>query len=395
MGLSKTQSKVARPSPLIPYALAGAAILVLASGALFYYASQTARGPERGTVYTVTVVDGRCDPADFTVPAGRTTFDIHNASARPIEWEILDGVYVLEERENIAPGFHSLLTARLQPGRYEITCGLLSSPRGTLTVTPSAQSEAERIQPPLAAFVGPISEYKVFLVTQSTALVAATENLAEVIASEDLEGARQAWRDARLPYKRMESVTNRVADLETAIDPLPDYLEAREADPAFTGFHRIEYGLFGQNSLEGLAPLAEQLLADVTELKARLRSLKLTPEDLAGNAGREAARLSEGQIAAGDNRWSFHDLPELAADLEGIEKGVGLVLPLVAGANPEAAKRVTDDLAAAHAALDALKLDTAWPGYDAVDAGARDALAAAFRALSESISALNPAIGLG
>ena len=395
MPSSEKDVRTATPSSLMPFALAGSALLVLAAAGLFYYASQTATGPERGDTHEVAVADGTCDPADLTVPAGRNTFDIHNASDRPIEWEILDGVYVVEERENIAPGFHSLLTAKLRPGSYEITCGLLSSPRGTLTVVPSEQSEADRIQPPLTAFVGPLSEYKVFLIGQSTALVNATQKLSDAIAAGDLDEARAAWHAARLPYKRMEAVSNRIADLENAIDPLSDYLEGREKDAGFTGFHRIEYGLFGENSLDGLAPVAATLLANVTELKTRLREVKLLPQDLADSAQREAARLSEGQITSGENRWSFSDLSEIEANLDGMEKSITLILPLVADADPGIAQRARDDLAAARSALATLKAGSAYPAYDEIDGEARGALSSAFANLASALAALNPAIGLG
>src|SRR5690606_36648366 len=212
------------------------------------------------------VGDRTCDPADFTLPAGRATFEIHNASSRPIEWEILDGVMVVEERENIAPGFHSLLTAKLKPGSYEITCGLLSNPRGTLTVTPSAQSEAERARPPITAFIGPLWEYKVYLAAQSGLLVKAAGRLEEAIRAGDVEAAKAAWLAARLPYKRIEAVTGRIAELENAIDPLPGYLEKREQDPAFTGFHRLEYGLWGEGTAGGLAPVAQRLSGYVAAL---------------------------------------------------------------------------------------------------------------------------------
>ena len=45
----------------------------------------------------VTVTDETCEPAELTVPAGKATFRIHNASERPLEWEILDGVMVVAE----------------------------------------------------------------------------------------------------------------------------------------------------------------------------------------------------------------------------------------------------------------------------------------------------------
>ncbi|MDA4832745.1 cupredoxin domain-containing protein, partial [Enterobacter hormaechei] len=86
-------------------------------------------------------------------------FNIVNKSDRALEWEILDGVMVLEERENIVPGFTQTFTAKLNPGTYQITCGLLNNPRGTLTVTPSAEADAAAARPALVAFVGPLAEY--------------------------------------------------------------------------------------------------------------------------------------------------------------------------------------------------------------------------------------------
>lgn len=383
------------PSRLMPLAVAGSALLAAASAVAFYYATQTASGPERGDVYKVVVGDRTCDPADFTLPAGRATFEIHNASSRPIEWEILDGVMVVEERENIAPGFHSLLTAKLKPGTYEITCGLLSNPRGALVVTPSPESEAERARPPITAFIGPLSEYKVYLATQSNALVKETQRLEAAVRAGDVEAAKAAWLAARLPYKRIEAVTGRIADLENAIDPVSDYLEKREQDPAFTGFHRIEYGLWGQGADEGLVPLAEKLAADVGALKDRLKALKLQPEDLAGTAERQARRLGEGQVRDGENRWAFSDLAELQANLDGMEKSALLLRPLVTDAAPDVAAAIDRQFEAARAALAEFGTGETYPSYETVGTEARDRLAAAFRALAEAISALNPAIGLG
>jgi iron uptake system component EfeO len=378
----------------MPLALAGAGLLVAAGAGLFYYATQIATGPERGEVHKVVVGHKTCEPADFTVPAGRVTFEIHNASDRPIEWEILDGVMVVEERENIAPGFHSLMTAKLKPGTFAITCGLLSNPRGRLTVTPSAASEGERIAPPVTAFIGPLSEFKVYLVTQSGALVDAAGALATAIRSGDIEAAKTAWLAARAPYKRMEAVAGRIADLENVIDPLSDYLEKREEDPAFTGFHRIEYGLWQKNATEDLAPVAERLLADVTALKARLREMKLAPEDLAGAAARQAERLATGQIAAGEDRWSGADLAGIAASLEGIAKGAGLLVPLVADAAPEVSTRYEESLAAVRALLGHYATADGYLPYDDLDGQAREKLATGFAALGEAIAAMNPAIGL-
>jgi iron uptake system component EfeO len=89
----------------------------------------------------VTVTDKGCEPNALKVPPGKTLFKIRNASKRAIEWEILQGFMVVEERENIIPGFVQNLTATLQPGDYGMTCGLLSNPKGTLKVDAAAEAK--------------------------------------------------------------------------------------------------------------------------------------------------------------------------------------------------------------------------------------------------------------
>lgn len=380
----------ALPPRFMPFAVAGAAVLAIAGGALFYYASKTAKGPEKGALYQVTVNATGCEPNALTVPAGRTTFEIINASDRTLEWEILDGVMVLEERENIAPGFRASLTAKLNPGTFEIACGLLSNPRGTLTVTPSAASEAEKAKPPLKAFIGPLSEFRVYIALQSASFLKETEKLATAIHAGDVAAARDAYVAARLPYKRIEGISGRIADLENRIDAVADYFEKREEDTGFSGFHRIEYGLFAKGSTDGLVPVADALIADVTALKARLKELKLAPEDLTANAVRQARRLAEDTVPRGDNRYGHTDITEFSANLDGMEKSVSLLYPLVEAAKPETAKEVQGGFADLRATLSTLGNAS----YESISPEARKDLAARFANLAERIEKINSAIGL-
>lgn len=69
----------------------------------------------------ITVNDKQCEPMQLTVPAGKTQFVVHNTSQKNVEWEILKGVMVVEERENIAPGFTQKMTANLDAGEYDLS----------------------------------------------------------------------------------------------------------------------------------------------------------------------------------------------------------------------------------------------------------------------------------
>jgi iron uptake system component EfeO len=378
-------------SRLVSFALIGAAVLVLAGGGAFYFASQKAVRPVEAGAIAVRVGAKACEPMDLTVPAGRSVFEIENASDRPIEWEILDGVMVVEERENIAPGFKSQLAARLKPGTYDITCGLLSNPRGKLTVTASAHSEAEKAKPPLKAFIGPLSEYKVYLALQSGQMVRATGALATAVKAGDLAAARAAYAEARTAYRHVEAVSGRIADIENAIDPVAAYLAGREQDPAFIGFHRIEFGLWKEGATEGLGPIADRLAADAATLRDRLKAQKFEPADLTGFAAREARRLAEGPVISGDNLYAGDDLGEFAAAVDGLDKPVSLLLPLVTEASPDTAKAVTDAFAATRSEI---AKDAGAATYADVPADARQALAASFNALADAIDRINPALGL-
>ncbi len=372
--------------------MAGAVVLMLAGGGAFWYAAQRNAASTAGQAADMVVRVGasECRPNEITVPGGRRSFEIVNESDRPIEWEILDGVMVVAERENIAPGFRQILTVQLAPGSYEITCGLLSNPRGTLEVTPSDEAQAAASEVTLKKFLGPLSEYRVYLVTQGRRAVSGAEALRDAIAAGDLEAARAAWLAARAPYRRIEALAMRFSDLENAIDPNAAYLAGREQDPAFTGYHRLEYGLFAQGSLDGLAPLADRLVSDLEALAARLAEARPDPQLLTDLPAALAGQLAQGQIPAGENLYSGSDPADLRASLEGLQKLVGLLHPLLAGADPALDAELGEAMQRVEAALAGLTA----ADYREVPQAERDRLAEAMAGLQAPLEKLPAVIGL-
>jgi iron uptake system EfeUOB component EfeO/EfeM len=235
--------------------------------------------------------------------------------------------------------------------------------------------------------------YQVYLSRRSNELAAATATLSERVAAGDVEGAKAAWLAARQPWRQLAPVTGRIADLVNSMDPLAEYLAQREADPAFIGFHRIEYALWSEGTTEGLAPVAAELATAAATVKDRVKQAKPGPADLAGNAASLAARVAD-QAAASQTPYSHSDLAEYSADLDGITKSAIVVEPLVREANPATADALTSALDAARATLDGLKLDGAFPSYDTVDDAGRKKISEAFARVADAAGALNPAIGL-
>ncbi|MGO1298177.1 MAG: cupredoxin domain-containing protein [Vibrio sp.] len=113
----------------------------------------------------LSVTDKQCEPMALNVPAGKVQFIIKNNSMRALEWEILNGVMVVAERENIAPGFYQKMTVNLEPGEYQTTCGLLTNPHGSLTVSGAHDYHVKAQDLVLIA-----AEYKFYMIVKTRQL---------------------------------------------------------------------------------------------------------------------------------------------------------------------------------------------------------------------------------
>ncbi|MGY2261560.1 iron uptake system protein EfeO [Pseudomonas sp. SDO55104_S430] len=388
----------ASPLRALRWAVAGSVVVMIAAGGLFYYASKMAASRRQANhdEVVVTIQSHNCEPNALTVPAGRASFRIVNRSDRAVEWEILDGVLVIEERENIAPGLSQVINANLQPGDYTITCGLLSNPRGTLHVTPTAASDAAaRARPSMVAFVGPLSEFRVYLSSQSTALIKAVSALEQAIESGDLNQAQTLYAPARAAYQRIAPAAQRLAELDNAINARADYFEKREQDPAFVGFHRLEYALFQQRNLDGLTPIAQRLSSDATTLKQQLLAQTLPPEQLVSIVVRNLNTLADVRASSGEEeRYSHTDLNGFAGNLDAARKVVELLRPLLGKSAADLLPKIDSALTAFDAQLNTFKLKDGYASYDSVSADLRKQIADKAKALAGALDAIDPALGL-
>ena len=384
--------------PALRWALAGSVLLMVAAGGLFWYASNMAAAKRQHNhdEIVVNIHPHSCEPNALTVPAGRASFRIVNRSERAVEWEILDGVLVVEERENIAPGLSQVINANLQPGDYAITCGLLSNPRGTLHVTPTAASDAAaKAKPSMVAFVGPLSEFRVYLAVQGSALIKAATALNQAIASGDLAQAQALYLPARAAYQRLAPAAQRLAELDNQINARADYFEKREQDPAFVGFHRLEYALFQQRNLDDVMPIAQRLLADVTTLKQQLLAQSLPPEQLVGIVVRNLNSLAEVRAGSGEEeRYSHSDLNGFAANAQTARKVVDLLRPMLSKSSADVLANVDQAMSDFDNQLNAFKSADGYVSYDAVTAAQRQQIAAKAKALATALDGIDPALGL-
>ena len=341
----------------------------------------------------VTVTDKQCEPMNLTVNAGKTQFVILNHSQKALEWEILKGVMVVEERENIAPGFSQKLTANLQPGEYEMTCGLLTNPKGKLVVKGEATADAAKGDA-LLSLGEAITAYKAYVVGETAQLVSGTKAFTDAVKAGDIEKAKALYAPTRQHYERIEPIAELFSDLDGSIDAREDDYEQKAADPKFTGFHRLEKALFGDNSVKGMESYADKLNHDVLELQTRINELAFPPSKVVGGAAGLIEEVAASKISGEEDRYSHTDLWDFQANIEGAQKIVDLLRPQLQKENSALLTKVDANFKKVNTILAKYRTKTGFETYDKLTDADRNALKGPITTLAEDLAQLRGVLGL-
>ncbi len=379
-----TRSKLAR--------FGGAAFLVLPATVGGQALGQANANPVGPGAILITLTDAGCDPAKVDTVAGKNIFNIKNESTHAVEWEILKDVMVVDERENILPGFALTLTTTLDAGDYAMTCGLRSNPKGILTVAATNEAPAK---PSPMDLVGPIAEYKVYVKGEVDTLVNETKKLTDAVKAGKLAEALKLYAPAHQHYERIEPIAELFNDLDGSMDSREDDFEKKAEDPKFLGFHRLEKGLFIERSTAGLTPIADKLIADALDLQKRIDGLTIAPKDLVGGAADLIEEVASKKIAGEEDRYSRTDLWDFQANVDGAQKIVALLNPLIVKQDPNLSARLRDNFSKVDALLAKYRMkDGGFESYEKLSDHDRIALKAPVTTLAEDLSALKGALGV-
>jgi iron uptake system component EfeO len=297
------------------------AVIVVALGVVYVTMRPNKAPSAAGGTIAVAVSDKTCTPDTLVVPAGAPEFQIHNTSEHAIEWEILNGVMVVAERENIAPGFTVAVTPRLEPGSYQMTCGLLSNPRGTLTVIAAdGSTKALPKAPTLVDLVGPTAEYRVFAIQSSRQLANAAALAAKALKAGDTATART----------QLDAASAALGKLGPVI-----HLFQQDAGPLTSGPTSIASLA---KSLDGAS--AEAAAKSAATLSNTVSGTTAAPREIVAGAGGIVTALAADPGNA-----------EAASRIAGVRKIVDLFHPLTERADKALAGKIDADLGLVEANL--------------------------------------------
>ncbi|NQX63215.1 EfeM/EfeO family lipoprotein [Paenibacillus qinlingensis] len=175
-----------------------------------------------------------------------------------------------------------------------------------------------------AALKDAAKAYNKYVQDQGNQLVTLLDQLNTAVKSGDMKKATEAYGLARMPYERIEPIIETFSELDGVMDARVDDFK-NEKDPAFTGYHRIEYLLFVKKNIKDAEPFAARLLEDGKKMQQAIAATTIAPTDFIAGVGELMEEAQSSKITGEEERWSGATVPVIRANVEGAQAIYDLV----------------------------------------------------------------------
>ncbi|SEG57668.1 high-affinity iron transporter [Actinacidiphila yanglinensis] len=334
-----------------------------------------ASGGKKAAASTVSVSGADCGKG-FTAPRpGRQTFRMHNTGTKASEVYLIDPASnaVYGEIEGLAPGTTRDLVATVGSGAYAWRCVPTGGKAVTsATVRVSGGGSAKPVLPLTASELEPaLAEYRSYVDAGLDKLRTQTARLTADLTAGDLRAARTDWLTAHLTYSSLGAAYGTFADFDAKINGRKDGLPGGVTDPGFTGFHRIEYGLWHGQSAATLRPLADRLMKDVTGLRKAFPTQPFDPSDLPLRSHEILENTLQFELTGDTDQGSGSNLATADANLAGTRELLDVLRPLITRRAPQQLTVIDADIARLQGLLDAAHRGATWTPVERLDVPAR------------------------
>jgi high-affinity iron transporter len=170
--------------------------------------------------------------------------------------------------------------------------------------------------------------YRQYLDDQIPVLVSDADSLESDIQADDLSAAKTDWLTAHLDYERLGAAYGTFGDLDGEINGSAAGLPDGASDPDFTGFLRLEYGLWHGQSAAELLPIATQLSTDTDKLENQFTGPEATtvsPLDIPLRAHEILENTLQKVLTGRSDEGSQTELDTLAANVAGTQEVIDVV----------------------------------------------------------------------
>jgi iron uptake system component EfeO len=329
---------------LLGLAAGAAALCLLSACSAVSSSSGSAPAVAAASGIPITVSANACGTRWRSPSAGLQTFAIRNVSADPIDVALTNsqtgGVYA--EIEALGPATTRPMQVQVGSGSYAFQCDSASGAptTGPVTVVPGHVPDGQAIVPPdVADMLKAVTSDRTYVTSGLATVARQTGMLAAEIEAGNLSAARGTWLTAHLSYERLGSAYGMFGNYDDVIDGDPDGLPDGVNDPGFTGFYRIEYGLWHGQSAAQLTGPAQRLGHDVQALRTAYPGMALYPQAALGDLALRTHEILEHairfQLSGADDYGSGSTLATVDANLDATRAQLAMLAPLLQSRYPQ------------------------------------------------------------
>ena len=255
---------------------------------------------------------------------------------------------VYGELDALGPGITRTMTAVIPPGRYRVQCtyaenASVVSP--TAVVTGPAVSDAHPYLPVTFYEMQPsVATYRSDVSAGLAVLASDTDRLQSLADAGQLTQAKGAWLVAHLDYERLGAAYDTFGNFNDEIDGRPNGLPLGRNDPGWTGFLRLEYALWSNQSPATIAQVANTLDSDVHGLVAAFPDQTVMANDLSLRTHEILENTLQFQLTGESDEGSHTNLATALANVQGTEMTLTAIAPLLSQRDPTLLASATADL---------------------------------------------------
>ncbi|WP_329563228.1 iron uptake transporter permease EfeU [Kitasatospora sp. NBC_01266] len=347
--------------------------------------------PAAAATVSVSESKDQCGKGFSAPQPGQQTFQMHNTGSKTSEVYLVNPSTnaVYGEVEGLAPGTTRPLTATVGSGDLAWRCVPTGGdPVTSATVHVSGGQQVAAVLPVSEDDLkGPLDQYKTYVGAGLATLLTQTQQLQADVHNGDLNAAKADWLTAHLQYNSLGAAYGTFADFDQKINGRADGLPDGVNDKDFSGFHRLEYGLWHGQSAADLTPVADQLVSDVDGLGKAFPTQDFDPTDLPLRTHEILENTLQFELTGDTDEGSGSNLATAQANLAGTRELLTVLQPLIQARSPQLLATVNGDLQRVADLLNgAHHADGSWTPVEQLDPGTRAQLNGATGQLLEDLS---------
>jgi iron uptake system component EfeO len=309
------------------------AVSVTTAAALAGCSSNGARSSD-----LITMTSNACGGAWRPPAPGWHTFEVRNDNAVGGEVDLIDprtgGIYA--EIVGFGQQTTTPITLNVGSGQYAFRCLYQDTdPMTGPTVTVAGHVAGAPASLPVTYndLIPAAKAYQNYVEAGLKTLNGEATTLASDVASGDLAKARADWLPAHLEYESLGAAYDAFGPYDNEIDGRADALGV--SSPKWTGFYRLEYGLWHGQSAAVLKPVSAKLRADVAALLSSWPSQEIQLIDIGLRTHEILENALQYQLTGHDDYGSGTTLATTLANVRGTFELLSLLHPLLATRYPE------------------------------------------------------------